>query len=299
MAFSALDRSFSVAVPLRAGGFLLVGGGVNAGSPLQTPSAALTQRFDPSAGTFTRSGDLVRTRSGDVSATLLADGRVLVAGGGAEPSTFTEIYDPATRGWQPAADLLVARRGHTATLLRDGRVLVAGGVVCCTGDGRLFTDAAEIYDPVSGQVQATGTLRRARGYHRATLLADGRVLLSGGYGATTATPGFETLTSCELFDPRTGTFSQTGALHVARALHSTIVLPGDDVLAAAGMGDGSQSGAGIPELELFDGTAWSIAARLDPALANATATLLGNGKVLLYGGEDAHGFPRADTWLLE
>src|SRR5437879_402803 len=138
LALSALDRSFTVPVPLRAGAFLLVGGGINSGIPLATPPGAISQRFDPVRGEFVRSGNLKRVRSGDVTATLLADGRVLVTGGGIPAVPFSEIYDAATDQWAIVEDLLVARRGHTATLLADGRVLVAGGVVCCPGNRETF-----------------------------------------------------------------------------------------------------------------------------------------------------------------
>ena len=110
-----------------------------------------------------RSGDLKRVRSGDATATLLADGRVLVTGGGSLAAPFSETYDPATEQWTIGENLLVGRRGHTGTLLADGRVLVAGGFVCCTGDGQIFTDAAEIYDPTTGTFQLTAPLRQARG----------------------------------------------------------------------------------------------------------------------------------------
>jgi len=75
LALSALDREFTVPVPLRAGAFLLVGGGINSGTVLGTHPAMLSQRFDPVRGEFVRSGDLKRVRSGDAAATLLADGR--------------------------------------------------------------------------------------------------------------------------------------------------------------------------------------------------------------------------------
>src|SRR5207253_8413025 len=98
---------------VRAGAFLLVGGGINSGTVLATHPAALSQRFDPVRGEFVRSGDLKRVRSGDATATLLADGRVLVTGGGSLAAPFSETYDPATEQWTIGENLLVGRRGHT------------------------------------------------------------------------------------------------------------------------------------------------------------------------------------------
>ena len=300
LALSALDREFTVPVPLRAGAFLLVGGGINSGTVLATHPAALSQRFDPVRGEFVRSGDLKRVRSGDAAATLLADGRVLVTGGGSLAAPFSETYDPATEQWTIGENLLVGRRGHTGTLLADGRVLVAGGFVCCTGNGQIFTDAAEIYDPTTGTFQLTAPLRQARGFHRATLLADGRVLLSGGFGAAGA-PDFEALAASEIFDPVTEKFSSVGGLQVGRAGHSALLLPDGRVLAVGGTRGGAQAASGISETELFDAPTgkWTAGPRLDPAWVGVTATLLGNGKVLLFGGEDPQGFPRPDVILFE
>jgi hypothetical protein len=297
LALSALDGGFTLATPLRAGAFLLVGGGINSGFGVGIPSGALTQRFDTVQGLFARSGDLQRVRSGaDVTATLLADGRVAVIGGGFPARPFSEIYDPATGQWTIAQDLQVARRGHTSTLLADGRVLVAGGVVCCTANAETFTNVAEIYDPVSGRSTLTGSLRQGRGFHRATLLEDGRVLLSGGQGGTAS--DFPAVAASEIFDPAAGTFSAAGALQVPRLSHSAILLPDGRVLAVGGS---KADRSGVSETELFDPRTgnWTAGPLLDPAWVSLTATLLGNGKVLLFGGEDASGFPRPDAFLLE
>jgi len=249
--FDPTTEAFTVPVPLRGGAFLLVGGGINSGTVLATHPAVLSQRFDPVRGQFVRSGDLKRVRSGDATATLLADGRVLVTGGGSLAAPFSETYDPATEQWTIGENLLVGRRGHTGTLLADGRVLVAGGFVCCTGNGQIFTDAAEIYDPTTGTFQLTAPLRQARGFHRATLLADGRVLLSGGFGAAGA-PDFEALAASEIFDPVTEKFSSVGGLQVGRAGHSALLLPDGRVLAVGGTRGGAQAASGISETELFD-----------------------------------------------
>jgi len=300
MALSALDRDFTVLVPLQAGAFLLVGGGINSGTPLGTSSRVLSQRFDPARGEFTRSGDLQRVRSGDVAAALLADGRVLVSGGSFPAVPFSEIYDPASGQWEITADLLMPRRGHTATLLRDGRVLIAGGVVCCDAAGETFTDTAEIFDPATRTFRAADPLRGARAFHRATLLADGRVLVSGGFGLA-GTNSFGAVAATEIFDPAAGTFSPAGDLQVARAVHTSLLLPDGQVLVVGGIRGDGRLPSGIPETELFDAALdrWTAGPRLSPASPGVTATLLGNGKVLLFGGEDDRGFPRADAFLFE
>ncbi|MFL5420126.1 MAG: kelch repeat-containing protein, partial [Myxococcales bacterium] len=130
----------------------------------------------------------------------------------------------------------------------------------------------------------------------ATLRADGRVLLSGGFGGNAT--DFTALAASEIFDPATGTFSVAGAFQVPRLSHSAILLSDGRVLAVGGT---KADRSGVSETELFDPRTgkWTAGPLLAPAWAGVTATLLGNGKVLLFGGEDAAGFPRPDTFLLE
>jgi hypothetical protein len=122
------------------------------------------------------------------TATPLLDGSVFLAGGytdayGDNASPHTYVYDPATQSLKTTADMSLPRDSHTATLLRDGRVLIAGGYNSPDGpvdESTGIFSAAELYDP------ATGTLARTRGMvwgrdgHAATLLRDGRVLITGG-----------------------------------------------------------------------------------------------------------------------
>ena len=143
---------------------------------------------------FEETGSLVTARLLH-TATLLPNGRVLVAGGYNGPflpdgSTLAsaELYDPESGTWTATGSLLVSRDSHTATLLPDGRVLVAGG-----GHG-LAT--AELYDPASGAWTATGSLINAHYNHTATLLPNGKVLVTGGGVAPD---------SAELYDPESGT----------------------------------------------------------------------------------------------
>jgi Kelch motif/Galactose oxidase, central domain len=303
LAFSvSVDTGFTTALPLRTG-FMLAGGGINAGVGLQTPGTLLSQTFDPAAQRFTRAGDLQVRHLGTGNGTILADGRVLLTGGGLPGIAATEIYDPESRAWRQGSPMGTARRLHTVTLLRDGRVLIAGGFVCCVVEGQTASEtasaSAELYDPATGNFTPTGSMAVARGLHQATLLPDGRVLMSGGFGPPTSPeiPGPE---HAEVYDPVTGTFASAGDLQVGRFLHSAILLTDGRVLVVGGVTEPGDRGA-VVLAEIYDPAtnAWSPGPTLQMAWPGATATLLGNGKVLIFGGENASGFPEPTTLLFE
>lgn len=298
----SVDTGFTTALSLRTG-FMLAGGGINSGVGLQTPGTLLSQTFDPAAQRFTRAGDLQVRHNGLGSGTLLADGRVLLTGGGVPGIDETEVYDPTSRAWTKGSPLGTARRLHTATLLRDGRVLIAGGFVCCVVEGQTVsetsTDSVELYDPATGKFTPTGSMAVARGLHQATLLPDGKVLVSGGVGNVSppGTPGPE---RAEVYDPSTGTFTAAGDLEIARSLHSAILLTDGRVLVVGGVAELGDRRA-VALTELYDPTtnAWAHGPSLQAAPRGATATLLGNGRVLIFGGEDTSGFPVGSTLLFE
>jgi hypothetical protein len=159
-------------------------------------------------GAFTPTGDMMTARAGH-TATLLSDGKVLIAGGKGRcgpGSTFfsAELYDPSTGSFTATGNMSTGRYNHTAILLPDGKVLIAGGfcsgVGACTLTGPLAS--AELYDPATGTFSATGNMATADGGPAAILLNDGKVLIAHGRNAPSP--------SAELYDPVTGTFSGTG-----------------------------------------------------------------------------------------
>jgi hypothetical protein len=196
-------RAFHTATLLSDGRVLIAGGSPAAwGTTLKLASAEI---YDPKTGTFTPTGPMTGERDFH-TATLLPDGRVLIAGGSnisQEDLASAELYDPKTGTFTLTGRMLDGREYQTATLLDDGRVLVVGGGVDYTN--RLFLASAEIYDPETGTFTATGPLADARTYQAASLLDDGRVLVTGGYGAVAP------LASAEIYDPVTGTFSAAGS----------------------------------------------------------------------------------------
>jgi hypothetical protein len=197
-------RSFQTAT-LLSDGRVLVAGGSPSGWSWTTPLPDTGEIYDPKTGTFTPTGPMMLRRTSH-AATLLADGRVLITGGLANDGTeltAAEVFDPKTGTFASTGSMRDAREFHTATLLSDGRVLVAGGGGDYTNG--LFRDSAELYDPKTGTFSVTGSMADARTYHTATLLADGRVLVAGGFGAAGPLPG------AELFNSKTGTFGPAGA----------------------------------------------------------------------------------------
>lgn len=251
----------------------------------------------------------------DHTTTLLESGEVLAAAGrrvaGEEPITLlqsAELYNPLTETWSPTGSLAEARWSHTATLLQDGTVLVAGGFgdpYVAGSNSQPVLASAEIYDPDTGTWSPTGSLNTRRALHTATLLVDGRVLVTGGRTCNEPPPVACNFTfrtdSAEIYDPSTGTWSPTGPLTIPRHTTSAVVLESGEVLIPAGF---TSAGNG------------TTADRYDPAAVASTETgplnvgrarqgamLLDDGRVLVAagfgGGVTSELYdPDTDTWSL-
>ena len=227
------------------------------------------------------------------TASLLQDGKILVAGGDTGfITTSAELYDPTTGTWQATASMTNAHAFHTATRLPNGKVLVAGGPGIA---------AAELYDPATHSWTNTGSMNSVRYQHTATLLADGRVLVAGGIDNAG-----DSLASCEVYNPTNGIWTLVGSMNSTRWSHTATRLANGQVLAAGG-GIVHPSSLIIPlsSAEVFDPVTgnWTNTASFVGARFDHAATLLPNGKVLIAGGFDGSSIssselydPTSGTW---
>jgi len=260
-------RSNAAAVLMPGGSVLLVGG-QNGGA------IAGVERYDYTHGVFNPTGDTTVPHS-YASATLLPDGQVLIAGANNTGIRTVDRFDPASATFHAAGLLPIARSEHTATLLADGHVLFTGGIFTSAPAG----SQVDLYDPVTQTFSTVGPLSSGRVLHSATLLPNGKVLVAGG------TPPAQfpaAVTTAELYDPATRTFSMTGSLGAARYSAQVVLLQTGKVLFAGGLSNNQF----VTTAELYDPSSGTFAPTGNPVLAreSATTTLLRNGKVLIAGG---------------
>jgi hypothetical protein len=244
-----------------------------------TKNAIATVNVVKSGFTSTGSVSLARLQH---TATLLPSGKVLVAGGGNGPDLIdgywvvdqAELFDPATASFSPAG--VVSRDGHTETLLPDGDMLLAGGETGWSGMFPIVSGTADLEKATSGLFEPTGSMATGREAHAATLLSDGRVLITGG-----VIPSWHALQEAELYNPVSDIFATAATMNVARAGHTATLLANGKVLVAGGSYQ-----IGGDSAELFDPATglFTLTGRMTAARSSHTATLLPNGKVLIAGG---------------
>jgi hypothetical protein len=173
----SIPRLAFTATLLTDGHVLVVGGRTGPDGQVAT---ALVESFDPDSLSFAPAGSMTTPRAGH-SATLLTDGRVLIAGGmdtDFNAIASSEIYDPATGAFTAAGPMGIARVYQTATRLTDGTVLIAGGARVL--DPLTAMASAEIYDPPTDSFAPTGSMITEHFGANATRLRDGTVLVAGG-----------------------------------------------------------------------------------------------------------------------
>ena len=217
---------------LPSGEVLVTGGlGVN-GNYTSLSSAEL---YDPKKGRWTVTGSMSFGRTG-FTATLLANGQVLVAGGSdyfVSCYATAELYNPATGQWTFTGSMSQPRCLHSATLLPNGNVLVSGGTISLYDYSRPTVSGAEIYNPDTGTWTPTGSLNTSRADAATLLLQNGQVLSAGGYNNTGNDNPNTYLTSAEIYDSSTGTWSFTTSMSPGAGLPTTpVLLTNGDMLIA-------------------------------------------------------------------
>jgi N-acetylneuraminic acid mutarotase len=237
--------------------------------PSQPTSAEI---YDPTANRWSATGPMAQYRL-DQTATLLRDGRVLVAGGQDGLISFdsAEIYDPRLDRWFAAAPMVTARLGHAAALLANGDVLVAGGTyeTVVPSNASVPLARAEIYDPRLDSWSTVAKLAASRVEHTATALSGGMVLVVGDTGESRA----------EIYDPAHNVWSDIGP-PMNRYSHTATRLSNGRVLVVGGYGIDS-----LQSVLLYDpnGKAPVHSRPLDPRLILAgvlVVLLVGSGAAL-------------------
>lgn len=197
------------------------------------------------------------------------------------------IYNPKTKTSTPTGDTLTPHASATATLLRSGQVLLAGGCA-----GRLCgqdNPASELWNPTTGRWIATADMLGTPTYGltprnaSAVLLASGRVLVAGG-------TNYETI--AQTYNPTTGTWTMTKAMHAPRESFTLIALRSGKALAAGGCDD-YYCQTILRSAELYDPAtgAWTTTGNMLQARYYHNATLLSTGQVRVTGGLNSAGTP--------
>lgn len=311
--YKMIDGHFGATVSLLSDGEVLIAGGGN----MHATATRLAEIYNPATDRFRPAGGgLMATPRTYHTATVLRDGRVLVAGGMNRMGSAlksAELFDPKTDKWLPTGSMAAARYDATATLLPDGRVLIAGGSSTPEGYAgagqerheERSLDTAELYDPRTGTFSPAGKQERvfdltsgkllmhagmtaARRDQGATLFTAGplagEVLIVGGIGAKG-----KPIRSAELYDPRTNGFTATRSMTVARAYPSATELRDGRVLVAGGTDATDQA---LATAELYNPATGKFGLTAGPmvhARYRQTATLLDDGDVLLAGGASNEG----------
>jgi N-acetylneuraminic acid mutarotase len=279
MATGRLDHTAT----LLPSGKVLVAGGQGGPDPFN--SVTSTELYDPTTATWSSAAPMFVSRARH-TATLLADGRVLVVGGLTlvvgtgglfpSPATDAEIYDPMANHWSTTAPMGFFGVGQTVTRLADGRVLIAGG----WGDAGIVK-STEIYNAAADRWISAAPMGVARSWHVATLLPDGDVFVAGGINEDPTAKSI-TLTSGEIYDPRTNLWVTVASMVDVDQVHTATLLRNGMVLVLS-------MGQSQPELYDPARNAWF---RTGPSMGGhqGTLTLLADGRAVLVGGYGSESF---------
>jgi hypothetical protein len=198
-------------------------------------------------------------------------------------------YNSATDSWGATAPIDFRQGYANPVLLNEGSVFVAGGSANegISPGGSFKIGNAQIYDPVADRWSSAGAMSTGRGNHTATLLGDGLVLVAGGNTSRGSGPLFATA-SVERFIPSNGQWVPAGSLARVRAYHTATRLADGRVIVVGGLTNDAASITQeyLATAEVYDPATdrWTPAAAMATPRIFHTATLLGDGRVLVFGG---------------
>lgn len=287
----AEERLDHTAITLGNGLVLVVGGDRTGHGRYRAPASLTTaELYDPANGSWSSTGSTLHQHGGGHSATLLQNGKVLLAGGLFEElstsdsaragSRYSELYDPATGTWAQTGDLSQGRAKHKSVLLEDGNVLLMG------------SKSTEMYSVKSGTWSKAKDMPNNHGVQfTATRLHNGSVLVIGG-GIVTTVSGVETsapaaVTHVDMYEPSSGDWSSVSNLNTAESGHTSTLLPDGRVLVV-----------GTVSAQIYDpaSDSWDTAGEMSitrgapilkgPPDAIHKAVLMNDGTVLITGGAD-------------
>ena len=243
--------------------------------------------FDPSTNSWTTPVPMSRHRGH--TATAMATGQVLVAGGGIVPGgelDLLEWYEPISNTLTYWGRLNQARADHAAVRLASGKVLIAGG----HGNG-VALSSAEVFDPQYNVIEmGTAAMLSARSGFSLTLLGNGKVLAVGG------SDGSANLASAEIYDPAGGSWQWTAGMSVPRSGHTATLLPDGRVLVSGGE---AAPGTAAATAEIYDPASggWSFPVSLAAARSGHAAVVLPSGSVMLAGGTGSTAAATSSEWF--
>jgi len=259
---------------------ILVAGGAKPGGLEALSSAEL---YNISTNTWTLTGNMTTAR-GEEGMILLPNGEVLVAGGYNSTGSLNtaEVYNPTTGTWSSIASMNVARAGVVlmpVTINGQFEVLAIGGNDIATNQA---IASAELYNPAKGTWTMTGSMHSPRVSFIAARLSNGEILVAGGTTSFGSSGQF--LSSAEVYNPATGTWTLIAPMNVARDNAAAATINNGHILVAGGF---NSSGI-LASAEYFDpGTGtWTMAApMLGPQQDAMMAYDPGTGTALLAGGQ--------------